>query len=261
MAARAIWQATLEIGRESLPVKLYSAVEDRQIHFHMLHKRDRTRVHQEMVDSRTGRKVPAEEMIKAFEVERGRYVKVTDEEIERSEPAPAREVRVSRFVPVSAIDPFLFERPYYVGPDSRALDDYFALAAALEKKTKAGLAQWVMRKHAYRGALVSHQGYLMLVTLRAAREVIPVDQLNPPGGAALGAKEKDLAAQLLEQLAGTFRAADYHDEYQERVHELIDAKRKGKRIKPKRRPRRVASKSLEDSLEKSLRALRPARRG
>ena len=88
MGARAIWQATLEIGKESLPVKLYSAVEDRQIHFHMLHKRDRTRVHQEMVDSRTGRPVPSDEMVKAFEVEPGRYVKLTDEEIERSEPEP-----------------------------------------------------------------------------------------------------------------------------------------------------------------------------
>jgi DNA end-binding protein Ku len=259
MSARAIWQATLKIRKQTLPVKLYSAVEDRQIHFHMLHKRDRTRVHQEMVDSRTGRPVSSDEMIKAFEVEAGRYVKVTDEEIERSEPEPGRDVSISRFVPMSAIDPFLFDRPYYVGPATDSVSDYFALVEALKNKSKAGLAHWVMRKHSYRGALTAHQGFLMLITLRSASEVVPLGQLDPPAGAALTTKEKDLAGRLLDELSGTFRARDYHDEYQERVRELIDAKRSGKRIKRKRLRRRPASKSLADSLEKSLRAVRPVR--
>ena len=184
VTARAIWQATLKIKKQSLSIKLYSALEDRQIHFHMLHKRDRTRVQQQMVDSQTGRPVPSDEMIKAFEFEPGRYVKVTEEEIERSEPAASRDVNVSRFVPASAIDPFLLDRPYYVGPDTDSIPDYFALGKALENKQSAGLAQWVMRKHAYRGALVSNQGYLMLITLRSASAVIPLDQLDAPGGPA-----------------------------------------------------------------------------
>jgi DNA end-binding protein Ku len=100
----------------------------------------------------------------------------------------------------------------------------------------------------------------MLITLRRTSEVIPLGGLDPPGGPALTTKEKELAARLLDELSGTFRAGDYHDEYQERIRELIDAKRSGKKIKRKQPLRRPASKSLADSLEKSLRAARPARR-
>ena len=260
MTARAIWQATLAIKKETVPVKLYSAVVDRQIHFHMLHRRDRTRVHQQMVDSQTGRPIPSEQTIKAFEVEPGRYVKVTDEEIERSEPEPGRQIIISRFVPETAIDPFLYERPYFLGPDGDSITDYFALVQALDKKRKAGLARWVMRKHSYRGALIAHEGYLALITLRRADEVVPWGQLDPPGGPAVTTKERDLAGKLVDALSGSFRAGDYHDEYQKRVIELIDAKRSGRKLKRKRLPRRPPSKSLADSLEKSLRTLKPVRR-
>jgi DNA end-binding protein Ku len=260
MSARAIWQATLAIKKHELPVKLYAAVEDRQIHFHLLHKRDRTRVEQQMVDTETGQPVPAKEALKAFEAEPGLYVKLTPEEIERAAPPSGRQVSINRFVSLGAIDPFLYERPYYLGPDAGGAEDYFALAQALEKKGKAGIAHWVMRKHSYRGALTAHEGYLVLITLRRADRVIPLDLLDPPGGPALATKEKDLAGKLVDALSGTFRAGDYHDEYQQRVRELIDAKRSGKRIKRKRPPRRAPAKSLADSLEKSLRAARPALR-
>jgi DNA end-binding protein Ku len=260
MTTRAMWQATLTIKKYRLAVKLYAAVEDREIHFHLLHKRDRTRVEQQMVDAHTGRPVPLGEALKAFEAEPGLFVKLTPEEIERSSPRAGRDLSISRFISLSAIDPFLYERPYYLSPDAESIADYFALAQALEKNRKAGIAQWVMRKHSYRGALTAYQGYLVLITLKKAAEVIALDQLEPPGGPSATAKEKDLAGKLLEQLSGTFRAGDYHDEYQQRVRELIDAKRSGKTIRRKRPRRRPASKSLADSLEKSLRSIRPARR-
>ncbi len=260
MTTRAIWQAKLKIKKHEMPVKLYSAVEDRQIHFHLLHKRDHTRVEQQMVDSQTGEPVASSETFKAFEAEPGLFVKLWPEEIERSVPSAGRDLSINRFVPLSAIEPFLYDRPYYVGPGTDATADYFALVHALEKKQKAGIAHWVMRKHSYRGALVSYHGYLALITLRRADEVVPLDQLDSPVGPAHSTKETDLAGRLLEELSGTFRAGDYHDEYQVRVRELIDAKRSGKKIRRKRLQRRAPTKSLADSLEKSLRSVRPQRR-
>ncbi len=182
MTARSIWQGTLVVQKRDVAVKLYSAVVDRQIHFHLLHKRDRTRVQQMMVDSQSDKPVPLDQARKAFEAEPGLYVAVTGEEIEKIAPEPSRSIRVGRFVPRPAIDAQLFDRPYYLGPSEDSAADYFALAQALERKKKAGVATWVMRKHSYVGALLPQAGYLMLITLRHTEEVIPVSRLDPPDG-------------------------------------------------------------------------------
>ena len=260
MNARAIWQGKLLIAKRELPVKLYSAVQDRQIHFHLLHKRDRTRVEQRMVDAETEKPVSPEETRKAFEAGPGVYVTVTAEEIERSVPEASREVRVNRFVSRGAIDPQLFDRPYYLGPNEDALEDYFALAEALKKRTGPGIASWVMRKHSYVGAVLADRGYLMLITLRHADEVIPVSQLEPPQGRALDAREKEMANQAdRTRFAGKFEPDAYHDEFQRRVHEMIDAKRKGKKIKPKKAPAKRREGSLADALSASLKRVRGVR--
>ena len=252
MTARAIWQGTLVIQKHKLAVKLYSAVLDQQVHFHLLHKRDRTRVQQRMVDVETGKPVPLEQANKAVEVEPGLYVAVTAEEIERNAPEANRSVRISHFVPTQAIEPQLYDRPYYLGPAGDSETDYFALAQALERKKRAGIASWIMRKNSYIGALIAEQGYLMLITLRHADEVIPIHLLDPPQGRPLEPKEKDMAEKLIEALSGQFQPDAYHDEYQQRIHELIKAKQAGKRVKPKRAARRGREGSLADSLRASL---------
>jgi DNA end-binding protein Ku len=261
VSARSLWRGTLIIQKHRIAVAFYSAVLDRQIHFHLLHKRDRTRVEQKMVDADTEELVPLEEARKAFEFEKGLYVAVTRDEIDRSAPEPAREVAVSRFVPMGAIEPQLFDRPYYIGPGDDAAVDYFAFVEALEKKKCAGIASWTMRKHSYVGALIVDRGYLMAITLRHADEVIPVSQLDPPQGRALEPKERVLAEKLIETLSGQFDPTAYSDQYQERVQELIDAKRAGKKVKPKRARRRPTSGSLAESLQSSLKAAAASRRG
>ncbi len=252
MTARSIWQGKLSVAKHEIAVKLYSAVLDRQIHFHLLHKRDRTRVQQRMVDADTEKPVPLDQTRKAFEAEPGLYVAVTSEEIDRSVPEASREIKISRFVPPAVIDLQLFDRPYYLGPAGDSETDYFALAQAIDGKQSTGIASWVMRKHAYVGALIAQQGYLMLITLRHAEEVIPHSQLEPPQGRPLEPKEKALAEKLIEALSGQFEPDAYHDEYQERIRELVAAKRAGKKLKPKRLPRRRREGSLADSLQASL---------
>ena len=260
VSARAIWQGTLIVQKHRVDVKFYSAVVDRQTHFHLLHKRNRTRLEQRMIDTETDQPVPPEETRKAFEYRPGEYIVVTPEDIERSAPEASRDIRLSRCVPRRAIEPQFYDRPYYLGPEPDSATDYFALASSLERKEVAGIATWVMRKHSYVGALISDQGYLMMVALRHAEEVIPLDQLEPPSGGALEAKEKDLAAKLIEALSGEFDPEAYHDQYQERIRELIDAKRRGKKLKPKPMPRRRAEGTLADSLRTSLKEVTARRR-
>jgi DNA end-binding protein Ku len=255
MSARAIWQGTLTIQKHEIGVKVYSAVLDGQIHFHLLHKRDRTRLEQRMVDAKTQKAVPLHETRHAFEAEPQLYVVVSNDEIERSVPEPSREVRISRFLPAMAIDLQLFDRPYYLGPAADCATDYFALAEALEFRKAVGVASWVMRKRSYVGALIAQQKYLMLITLRHAEDVITVGELDAPQGEPLVPKEKALAEKLIEALSGEFEPEAYHDEYQHRIHELIEAKRAGRKVTPKRSPRRRREGPLANILQASLKGV------
>jgi DNA end-binding protein Ku len=252
VTARSIWQGSLLIQKHEIGVKVYSAVVDRQIHFHLLHRPDRTRLQQRMVEPESETPIPLGETLKAFEAEPGVFIAISREEIEEAAPEPSRQIVVKHFVPTGAIDAQLFDRPYYLGPTAESAMDYFALAEALDRKKKSGIAAWVMRKHSYVSALASKGNYLMLITLRHAEEVVPVSELQPPEGRALESKERVLAGKLVEALAGEFQPERYHDEYQARVRELIDAKRSGKKLKPKRAPRRRQEGSLADSLLASL---------
>ncbi len=109
-----------------------------------------------------------------------------------------------------------------------------------------------MRKHSYAGALLARQGYLMIIALRHAEEVIPISQLEPPEGRPLMPKERDMARALISALSGKFELERYSDAYEERIRELIAAKQAGKKIKPKRVQRRRPEESLEASLRASL---------
>jgi DNA end-binding protein Ku len=254
-----MWQGNLIIQKHQVAVKLYAAVSDRHTHFHLLHRPDRARVQQRMVDVETGEPVSADETRKAYEIEAGVYVVLSSEELEEIVPKASRDIRIDRFVPELAIEPQSFDRPYFLGPTGDSHADYFALAEAIQSKKSAGVATWVMRNHSYVGAVIAQQGYLMLITLRHAGEVIPVTELDPPKGRPLASQERELADQLIEALSGDFQSEAYHDEYQERVRELIDAKQAGKKLKPKRVPRRPRQESLVDSLRASLKGAKTRR--
>jgi DNA end-binding protein Ku len=262
VTTRTMWQGSLSIRHHEIPVKLYSAVMDRQVHFHLLHKRDGARLRQRMIEAGSGEAVPLGDARKAFQVEPGVYVALRPDELEAAAPEPTREIELSRFVPAGAIDPQLFERPYYLGPAGRSAGDYFTLAHLLARKKCVGIASWVMRKHSYVGALVPRGGYLMLITLRHAGEFIPASELDRPAGRALAPKEKKLAAQLVEALAAKFRPEQYHDAYESRVRELVEAKRSGKKRKTPKRARNPRRRgSLAETLAASLkRAAHPRAR-
>jgi DNA end-binding protein Ku len=252
MPARAIWKGNLELGKSGLPVKLYSAVEDQTVHFHLLERRTHERVHQHMVDPNTGEEVPKEEVRKGYEVSQDTFVIVTEEDLEKITPEPSRDIEVPHFLPLGRIPHQYYERPYYVGPDGDT-KSYFALAEALEKREREGLARWVMRGKRYAGALRSRDGYLLLITLRHADEVLTARELAAPAGKEPDPREIRMAEQLVEALAGEFVPEDYNDEYRERVMQYINAKAKGRKPKLEtiRQPR-AKDTSLADMLAASL---------
>jgi DNA end-binding protein Ku len=254
MSARAMYRAVLRVGRESVAVKLYSAVQDERVHFHLLHVEDLVRVEQRMAHPATGETVPSEEIVRGIEVEPGLFVRVDDEELAALEPEPSRDVLLSHWVPADALDHRWYERPYLLGPERGQGPRYAALAAALADSGRIGVAHWTMRKRQYDGALRLEGEHLALVTLRPAEEVLPLEELPAPEGRPLAERERALAGQLVAALAGDFDPEELRDEYRARVLDLVEKKRRGKKVHLKRfRPEIARDDALVAALERSIR--------
>ncbi|HYD48135.1 MAG TPA: Ku protein [Terriglobales bacterium] len=249
-----MWKGSIQFGGLEVPVKLYAGLEDRGVHFRLLHQKDRAPVKQAMVNIKTGKEVESKEVQKGAPIAKGRFVLLTAEELASIDPPESRAIEVERFVPPRALDHALYDRPYWLGPDG---DDspYWALVEALEHEDKEGIVHWTMRKRAYVGALRVNGEHLMLVTLRRAGEVIEPSEIDAPKGRAPDAQELAMAKQLVEMLKGKFEATEFHDEYRERILDLVRRKAEGEDIelpKPKEKPEAA---NLARALEQSLAAM------
>jgi len=255
MTARAIYKAKVELGTLEVPVRFYAAAEDQDVHFRLLHSTDGQPVTQQYIDKTTERPVERASIRKALPVSDQRLVMFRPEELAALEPPPSRIVAIRRCLPFGKIPPAFYERPYYLGPDGD-LAAYFALARALQQRKCEGLARWVMRKRMYVGALSERDGYLVLVTLRHAEQVVDISAFKSKGSKSLNPQELRLARQLVQALESDFDPAAYHDDYRERVEALVERKASGQVIAF--RPPRKATREpgLAAALESSLKSVR-----
>lgn len=251
MSARAIWKGKLLVGKQEVPVKMYSAVEDRAVHFKLLDQKKHQHVEQRIVRKDTGAEVPREDRRKAFPLDNGQAVILQAEDLASVEPPPGRDIHLCRFVEATLLTDQWFDRPYYLGPDEDE-DAYFALARALADKQVDGIARWVMRKKRYLGALRADGDYLMVITLRRTEQVLALPAVQPAKSRKPSDAEMKLAAQLVDSIAGDFAPQEWHNEYRERLATLVATKLHGGKIKPFKAPQRKAESSLEDALRASL---------
>jgi len=254
-----MWNGKLAAGKLGIDVKLYAAVEDVTVHFHLLHAKDHERVQQHLLNPNTGELREGDQIHKGYEVQRGTFVLLSPAELAKLAPPASKSIELYAFVPASELEPVWYERPYHVGPSGRS-PEYFALARVLAERGLVGLARWVMRKHAYHGALRAHGDYLTLSTLHSTEEVVAAPRVAPAARAA-DAKELAMAEQLVTALAGEFDPSEFKDEHRERVLELIQAKAKGKKLKLPARPRARTAKPLASALEQSLKLVQRQQHG
>jgi len=253
MAARAIWKGELVLGKHKVPVKMYSAVQDQAVHFHLLHDKDLTPVEQRIVRKDNGREVAKEAQRKAFPLDDQRAVILAPDELEQLEPESDRAIHLLRFVPRDALGDQWFDRPYYLGPDEKGDADYFALAEALAGKDRIGIARWVMRDKRYVGALaVGDDGYLRMTTLRRAEQVLDIPAIRPDKARTPSDAEVKLAEQLVDSITGPFAPEEWHNEYRARLHKLIEAKAKGAKLKLVVARPKEATTDLAETLRASL---------
>jgi DNA end-binding protein Ku len=262
---RPIWNGSISFGLVNVPVKLLTAASQKDVRFHQLHAADNARIRQKRVCSADGAEVPYEEVVKGFEVAPDQYVVIEPEELEAFDPKATHTIDIEEFVDLSEIDPIYFERPYYLVPDERSAKAYRLLAQALGDTDKVAIARFVMRTKQYLAAIRVLDGVLVLSTMLYADEVISHKEIDglPGDDVEVSQRELAMARQLVESLASErFELEKYHDEYREKVLELIDRKAAGEVVTApvaEAPPTKVVD--LMAALEASVAAAKAARKG
>jgi DNA end-binding protein Ku len=229
---RAIWSGSISFGLVNIPVKLYSAVSRKTVHFNQLDARTNSRVKQKRVSAEDGTEVPYEQIVKGYELASGTYVIVTEDELAALDPKALRTIDIDEFVDLSMIDPIFYDSAYYLAPD-KATKPYALLAKAMEETGKVGIAHFVMRTKQYLAAIRPQNGRLMLSTMVYADEINDpqeIKELTDLEDIELPERELAMASQLIESLSAEFEPDKFQDTYREAVLELIERKAGGEEV-------------------------------
>jgi len=258
---RSIWSGAISFGLVNVPVKLYSAVSRKSVRFHQLHDADHVRIQQKRVCPADGEEVAYENIVKGYEISPDRYVVIEPEELEALDPKKTRAIEIQEFVDLDEIDPIYFDHPYYLAPDTGATKAYRLLLSAMQETSKVAIARVVIRQKENLVAIRATGDVMTMATMVFHDEVISpgtIDEIPEEGDADVSAREVEMAQQLIESLSSDFEPEKYHDEYRERVLELIEAKAAGQEITVQAPEEPAAVPDLMAALEQSLAAAKSA---
>jgi DNA end-binding protein Ku len=257
---RSIWSGAISFGLVNVPVKLYSAVARKTVRFNQLNRETGNRIQQKRVDPETGEEVSYEQIVKGYELTKDRYVVITPEELDALDPERTRTIDIEDFVDLEEIDPVYYDHPYYLVPDKGAAKAYGLLLGAMEQAGKVAIARVVIRSKEQLVAIRPSGDVLLMETMLFHDEVVPSDDIEDlPEGKELKASDRELkmAQQLIDSLSSEFDPSRYHDEYREKVLELIERKASGEEIAVQpEAPQPARVPDLMAALEASLAAVK-----
>jgi DNA end-binding protein Ku len=252
-----VWKGYLSFGLVSFPVRLFSAARAETIHFHMLHRKDLSRIKEVWYCAEEDKPVGRSEIVKGHEFSKGDYVVVEDEELKKVAPPTASTMEVLQFVDSDAVDPIFFESSYYVAPEEKVSKPYALFRAALAETRHDAIAKLAMHNREHVVLIRPSGDGLLLHTLYYAEEL---HQKNKGGAAAtkFTAKELEMAKSLISHLTARFEPEQFHDSYRENVERLIEEKRKGHKVTAIKQPRKAPVIDLMEALKRSLKSVAPA---
>jgi DNA end-binding protein Ku len=221
---RAIWSGTISFGLVSVPVRMYPATESKELKFNFLTKDDLQPIGYDKVRKDTGEHVDPDDVVRGFEIEKGRYVELTDEDIDRLDVELTRSIDICDFVDLDEIDPIYFRKAYYLLPQEGSEKPYRLLQKALAETSKVAIAKVVIRKKQHLAALRPYEDVILLETMYFADEVRKPESVD--GKAQVRGPELEMAKSLVENLSEPFKAEKYDDTYRKELLELLKAKAK-----------------------------------
>jgi DNA end-binding protein Ku len=226
---RAIWSGTISFGLVSVPVRMYSAIQEADVHFHLVHEPDGGRIGYQKVCKAENEPVPDDEIVKAYEVKEDELVVLTDEDFDAVKVEGVKTIDISDFVPYDEIDPIYFERTYFLGPQDGGEKVYGLLREAMEQTGLAAIGKYVMREKQHLGCLRIREGVITLERMFFHDEIRAVQEIAPRE-AKVPKAELELATALIDQFKSSFEPDRYEDTYRAALLKLIKAKQKGETI-------------------------------
>ncbi|MGH2934190.1 MAG: Ku protein [Gaiellaceae bacterium] len=259
--ARPIWRGTISFGLVSVPVRMYAATESKELRFHFVDRRDLMPVGYEKVRRDNGKPVDPEDVVRAFEIEKGRYVPIEPGDFDRLDVELTHSIDICDFVSLEEIDPIYLRQAYYLAPQEGGEKPYRLLERALEETGRVGIAKVVIRNKQHLGCLRPSGGVLVLETMYYADEVRSPRELAPPELDSVDVRkpEIEMAKALVENLSSTFDPAKYDDRYREELLELIRSKAEGQPLPERQEPEAEVvdlMEALRQSVQKTARARR-----
>jgi DNA end-binding protein Ku len=254
---RAIWSGSIVFGLVSAPVRMYSAIDEHDLELHLVHEKDGSRIGYAKVCKKEGKEVPAEEIVKAYEVSDGELVYLTDEDFKAAEEESYRAIEVLDFVLHNEIDPIVFRRTYYLGPAEGGEKVYTLLRRAMEESGLSAIVRYVFHDRQQLGCLRVRDGVITLESMYFADEIRPLKGIAPKG-TRVDKKELEMAEMLIDRFTGTFDHGKYGDEYQDRLREIVKRKRKGEEVHATASEERTAPPDLLEALQASVDAAKSA---
>jgi DNA end-binding protein Ku len=232
MAPRAIWKGSITFGLITIPVGLYSAVgrEEEKLDFHLLHEKDGARIHYERRCDKGHKDIDWDEIVKGYEYQKGKWVTITDEDLEALELESLRTIDVVEFAPAEQIDPIFYEKTYYMVPNEGALKAYRLIVDALEDEGLVGVCKVAIREREHLATMRVKDGMLLLHTMHWPEEVRAPRFAELRKRPKIDDRERKMARQLIQSLASDFDPKDFGDEYHKALKRLIDKKIKGEEI-------------------------------
>jgi len=229
-AVRAIWKGAVSFGLVSIPVKLYTATEEKDVSFHQVHREDGGRIRYKRVCQLDGEEVAYADIAKGYELPSGETVVITDEDLADLPLTSSRVVDVLSFVPLEQVDPIYFAKSYYLEPDKTATKPYVLLRDALEQADSVALVKVAIRTRETLATLRVRDGVLVLETMVWPDEVRTPDFGFLDEDVTVRPQELAMAQSLIESMSADFDPEQYHDEYREALEQVIEAKVEGREV-------------------------------
>jgi len=250
---RPLWKGTIGFGLVTIPVKLFSATQESELDLDMLDGKDQARIRFQRVNEDTGKEVPFERIVKAFDLE-GKYVVLDDADFRNAAVEKSDVIAIKDFVKEEEVEGKYYEKPYYLAPDKGGARSYALLREALKKSGKVGVASFVMRTKEHPAVLQPDGAVIILNQMRFTEELRDPKELDLPKVEKVSPSEMKLAMQLIDQGAGTFDITKYKDEYTAALMKAIKAKAKRKGKAKQTPAMKVVHKKPQSDLMAALKA-------
>lgn len=229
---RPLWKGSISFGLVNIPVKMYTASEDVEFKFKMLHKKDLSEIRYSKICKVEDKEIPWNEIVKGYEYEPGQYVILSEEDFENANLEKSTSIKILHFIDEEEINTVFYSKPYFLEPDKNAANAYILLLEALRESRKVGIAKFVLHHREHLAVIKPFENAIILNELRYAHELKKPSYLDIPEKVKASPEELDVALKLIDHLTAKFHPLEYKDTYTDEIQKMIEKKAKGKKITP-----------------------------